>query len=70
MPKDWVKIPGFPDYEIDQWGGVRDRHTKEELAKHPIGETYYYVLIDKDGNPKIRVVWSLIRSTFKEEEDD
>lgn len=67
---EWTTLKGFPDYEINEWGSVRDRETKTELVKHPIGETYYFVLEDKDGNPRSRVLATLMRGTFNEENGD
>ena len=62
-------LPKFPDYEMNEWGSVRVRETKEELPKHPIGNTFYYVLEDKDGNPRSRVLATLMRGAFEEETD-
>jgi hypothetical protein len=63
----WTTLRRFPDYEMNEFGSVRSRATKEELTKHPIGETYYYVLEDKDGNPRSRVITTLMRGASEEE---
>jgi hypothetical protein len=65
----WQKLKEFPDYEINELGVVRTIGMKNELQKYPIGETYTYMLLDRNDNPKIRVVASLLRSAFQEEEE-
>lgn len=67
---DWTTIPKFKFYEINTNGLVRDKETKELLSRQPIGDTFTYVLEDNQGNPKKRVVDSLLKATFGGEDDD
>jgi hypothetical protein len=67
---EWVTIPKFKFYEIHPHGLVRDKETGEMLSRQPIGNTFTYVLEDNQGNPKKRVVDSLLKSAFSGEEDE
>jgi hypothetical protein len=67
---DWKIIPKFKDYEINSHGLVRYKGTSDLLMRKPIGNTFTYVLVDNQGNPKKRVVDSLLKATFGGEEDE
>ena len=66
---DWTTIPKFKFYEINSQGLVRDKESGELLSRQPIGNTFTYVLEDNQGNPKKRVVDSLLKVTFGGEDE-
>lgn len=66
---EWVTIPKFKFYEIHPHGLVRDKETQKLLSRQPIGNTFTYVLDDNHGNPKKRVVDSLLKATFGGEDE-
>lgn len=67
---DWTTIPKFKHYEINSHGLVRDKETNTLLSRRPIGNTFTYVMVDNHGNPKKRVVDSLLKAAFGGEEDE
>jgi hypothetical protein len=67
---DWKTIPKFKEYEINREGDVRLKRSTAKLPKRPIGDTFTYCLVHNDGNPKIRVVDSLLKATFEGEDNE
>lgn len=80
----WKEIPGFPSYEVSNFGKVRSKkrvkllkngrkvHFKsrlKSLRKHPINKFYMTDLIDEKGKRKTVYPHKAVASAFLENDD-
>lgn len=66
---EWRKIPGFPKYEINEHGDVRNRDTKRQLAEvenKNSGAFSYCLHIGWGNRTTHRNFWGLVYSAFPE----
>lgn len=63
-PIDWRQLEDFPDYEIAEFGGVRNRSTKYELPVLAMAGYEAKVALWKDGERGLYGVAKLIEETF------
>lgn len=59
----WRKIPGWPDFEVSDWGRVR-----KIVPQHPDSDGYPQVTLRSKGRPAARIrVHRLVLAAFKGE---
>ena len=60
----WVKVNGYDNYSVSNFGNVRNDNTKKELKKCNSGNGYYIVQLFKDKKPKCQRVHQLVFESF------
>lgn len=66
MPTRWIDIPGFPEYEISDYGAVYSKHTKQELSLSLNTRGHAKVNLSREGVVHTRSVRVLVAQAFLE----
>ena len=60
----WCAIDGFPDFEINEFGVVRNKKTKYVTSQRMNRGGYLYVQLSANGKNHVRLVHRLVAETF------
>lgn len=60
----WCAIDGFPDFEINEFGVVRNKKIKYVTAQRMNRGGYLYVQLSANGKNHVRLVHRLVAETF------
>lgn len=62
--EDWYDIADYPDYEINVYSDIRNKHTGKILLPQTNGWGYNFVTLYNENGPRTKMVHRLVAETF------